>query len=336
MDSKVLADYKDWALKVQDELRKDKKWISQYSTYANNMIKNESDFSEARKAYREFPPLHSYLTIGKVDKNQKKFDLRYLGQSVGTIVVKDGMAKLHVSKTQADNSKIYFGYELGAFGGVDWSKDEKATMFRRFFRTEIKGLPRQKEHMYESALFSELEKGSSANKTLCGITTVDFAKTRIHMKTAVKASDSGTGTLEISDKGGEIDLFCRRSIKPGRGESRLVVIELKDENKSSESFDKAMKQAISYAIFIRELIYSEAGEDWMKIWGMQYQKRQGFTIDCVVAMPQGKTVPSYAGDRIELDNDDALELHYIEITSKVDGENAEDVEFNTSMRLNTP
>ena len=34
MDSKVLADYKDWALKVQDELRKDKKWISQYSTYA--------------------------------------------------------------------------------------------------------------------------------------------------------------------------------------------------------------------------------------------------------------------------------------------------------------
>ncbi|MBQ9437520.1 MAG: hypothetical protein IJU50_04240, partial [Lachnospiraceae bacterium] len=277
-----------------------------------------------------------YLTIGNVIDNEKIFDLRYLGQSVGSITVKGDEVRLNVSNDQSKASQAYFGYEMGAMTDIDWNKDEKAAMFRRFFKSDIKGLPRQKEHMYESALFSELEKGSSANKTLCGITTVDFAKTRIHMKTAVKASDSGNGTLEISDKGGEIDLFCRRSIKPGRGESRLVVIELKDENKSSESFDKAMKQAISYAIFIRELIYSEAGEDWMKIWGMQYQKRQGFTIDCVVAMPQGKTVPSYAGDRIELDNDDALELHYIEITSKVDGENAEDVEFNTSMRLNTP
>ena len=333
MDSKVLADYKDWALKVQDELRKDKKWISQYSTYANNMIKNESDFSEARKAYREFPPLHSYLTIGKVDKNQKKFDLRYLGQSVGTIVVKDGMAKLHVSKTQADNSKIYFGYELGAFGGVDWSKDEKATMFRRFFRTEIKGLPRQKEHMYESALFSEIGKKSSINKTLKNIQTVDFANSRIHMKTAVRASDSGKkGAMELSDTGGEIDLFCRRSIKAGRGESRLVVIEIKDENKKSESFDKAMKQAISYAVFIRELIYSKSGDDWMKLWGMQNQKKRGFTIDCVVAMPQGETVPSYAGEKIELDNGDHLELHYIEITSKVDRKNSEGVSFKTSMK----
>ena len=331
MDSKVLADYKNWALKVQDELRRDKKWISQYSSYANNMIRNESDFIKARKSYREFSPLHSYLTIGKVDKDQKKFDLRYLGQSVGTIVVKDGIAKLNVSKEQADSSKKYFGYELGSIGGVDWSRDEKATKFRRFFRTEIKGLPRQKEHMYESALFSEIGKKNSINKTLKNIQTVDFANSRIHMKTAVRGSDSGNGAMKLSGTGGEIDLFCRRSIKAGRGESRLVVIEIKDTNEKSESFDKAMKQAITYAVFIRELIYSKGGGDWMRLWGMQNQKKQGFTIDCVVAMPQGDTVPSYAGDKIELDNGDSLELHYIEITSKVDGKNSEDVSFKTSM-----
>ncbi len=122
-------------------------------------------------------------------------------------------------------------------------------------------------------------------------------------------------------------MFCRRSIKAGRGESRLVVIEIKDENREDESFDVAMKQAISYAVFIRELIRSDAGKYWMELWGMENQKRTGFVIDCVVAMPEGITKPDYAGNRIELTNEDGsrdyIELHYIMMT----GVKADSVEF---------
>lgn len=328
MNADNLREYKKLVSTVQEELQRNTGWISKYDSYAKNLLKNEKAFIDARKLFREYPPLHIYLTMGIVNNNQKQFDLRYLGQSVGTINVKDESVMLKVSDSQAENSRKYYGYKLGTMN-VPWGSDGKAAAFRRFFKSEVQGMPRQKEHMYESALFSEMGKKKSDNKALCNITTVGFANTRIHMKTAVKGSSSG----EVNDKGGgEIDLLCRRSIKAGRGESRLVVIEIKDENKKSESFDKVMKQAISYAVFMSELIHSGAGENWMKIWGMKNQKRNSMTIDCVVAMPQGKTIPGYAGDRIELNNGHALELHYIEITGKVDSQHSEDVSFHTSMK----
>ena len=338
MADKLMKDYKEWANKVVDALRADTSWEKLYDGYAKDLLKNRDLFLEAKGKFREHAPLHFYLTIGKVKSGKTDFDVRYLGQSVGTVSVKGDDVKLSVSKEQADHSKKYFGYMAGAVSGVSWSNSKFAREFRKFYKDGNRGLPRQKEHMVESALFSEIGKRRSANKTLCNITPVQYVGRRIHMKTAVKASKAGKKNLiEVSDAGGEIDLFCRRSIKNGRGESRLVVIEIKDENRKDESFDSTMKQAVSYAVFIRELIHSKAGNNWMELWGMKNQKKTGFTIDCVVAMPKGETRPSYTGKEqpIPLENDDGsidhLKLHYLEITSQIGEDSAEDVLFSTSM-----
>ncbi len=329
MRDQLKKEYEEWANYISQILQEERSWVKFYTDYAGKLIKNRKEYSESRSKFREPRPLRAYLTIGIVKDNKKKFDLRYLGQSVGCIVVKsDGGVCLEVSDTQAKNSQEYFGYKLGEIKGANWSNSLEAKEFRRFYREECEGTPRQKEHMVESALFSETGKRSSKNKTLCNITPVAYAGTRIHMKTAVSASASGKkGSATVSAAGGEIDLLCRRSIKAGRGESRLVVIEIKDENKKTESFDAAMKQAISYGVFIRELIHSEAGKYWMDLWGMKNQKHEGFRIDCVVAMPEGETKPSYKGECIKIGENDYLELHYMELTN-IDHD---DVIFNTSM-----
>ncbi len=88
-----------------------------------------------------------------------------------------------------------------------------------------------------------------------------------------------------------------------------------------------MKQAISYGVFVRELIHSEAGKNWMDLWGMKNQRHEKLIIDCVVAMPEGETKPSYNGELIGIGKDDYLELHYMELTN-IDND---DVSFNTSM-----
>lgn len=336
MEDQLMKDYIDWANKVVEALRKDTSWVDLYDGYAKDMLKNHDRFVEAKGKFREFPPLHTYLTIGKVKSGNTVFDIRYLGQSVGTISVRGNDVRLSVSDTQAENSNTYFGYTTGTAEGVSWSNSEFARQFRKFYKDGNRGLPRQKEHMVESALFSEIGKTKSANKTLCNITPVKYAGKRIHMKTAVKASAAKKNLIEVSDAGGEIDLFCRRSIRSGRGESRLVAIEIKDENRKDESFDMTMKQAISYAVFVRELIHSKAGDKWMELWGMKNQKKTGFTIDCVVAMPKGETHPSYTGkETVPLENVDGtvdrLELHYLEITSHIGEDSAEDVLFETSM-----
>ena len=329
MKEQLKKEYEEWARYISEILREDRSWVELYKDYAIRLIKNMKGYIESRSRFREPAPLHIYLSVGRVKDNKKEFDLRYLGQSVGCIVVKnDESVNLVVSDKQAENNNKYFGYDLGPIKSANWSNSADAREFRKFFKEDSKGMPRQKEHMVESALFSETGKRSSATKTLCNITPVSYAGTRIHMKTAVRASDSGKkGCATVSDAGGEIDLLCRRSIKSGRGESRLVVIEIKDKNEKSESFDTTMKQAITYGVFIRELIISEAGEYWMELWGMKNQKHAGFTIDCVVAMPEGETKPSYNGDILSVGDSDNLQLHYMEFTN-IDPDN---VQFKTSM-----
>ena len=320
-------DYQEWANVVQKRLMEDQSWVKQYKDYAKKMIKNREAFKDARKCFNVWKPLYAYLTIGKIKDNNISFDLRYLGQSVGSIDVKGDKALFSVNSKQSKNSKKYFGYDLGEYNRVDWKNEGKE--FRKFFRDDCKGKPRQKEHMVESALFSELGKTSSKDKTLCNITPITYASTRIHMKTAVSASKSKNDKIEVSSTGGEIDLLCRRSIKMGRAESRIVVIEIKDENKKNESFDMTMKQAISYAVFIRELIYSDAGMYWMDLWGMEKQKKQDFIIDCVVAMPKGKTKPGFERKKIKdinRDGKDCIELHFMELSEI----NSERVRFNHS------
>lgn len=338
--SELLPEYRLWAEKVQAELRRDTSWIPQYKAYAESMLDeaNCKMYTKASARFRVPHPLYAYLTIGEVDKRRKTafFDLRYLGQSVGTVRVKDDAVTLTVTEDRAANSKRFFGYSDGAFEDKNWRDSTEAKRFRAYFKgdknlagTAKSGRPHSDEHMLESALFSELGKKSSKNKTLLNIQPVSYAKTRIHMKTALAASKAGKNeSVSDSRTGGEIDCLCRRKVK--KGESRLVAIEIKDENKVSESFDMVMKQAISYAVFLQELIHSEAGEAWKAIWGMGKQYTDAVAIDAVVAMPEGKTKPGYSGERIEFDNGDFIELHYIEITSSISPENSEDVKFKSS------
>ncbi|MBO6246990.1 MAG: hypothetical protein J6N55_12035 [Anaerovibrio sp.] len=92
-----------------------------------------------------------------------------------------------------------------------------------------------------------------------------------------------------------------------------------------------MKQAIAYAVFIRELAYSKTGTKWKEIWGMEKQMQNNFVIDCVVAMPKDGTVPSYAGELIDIPGTgDQLALHYMKIT----GYDSENVEFESSFDNN--
>ena len=328
MDQSRIEEYKKTAVAVIRELDNNTQSIEQYKNYAVCMLKNRDSFMQARSKFNQRGLLHYYLTIGKTKEKDISFDIRYLGQSVGTIKIENDDVILSVTETQNKNSRKYFNYEMGTLAGVNWSNDEEAVLFREFFNKQCDGQPHQKEHLVESALFSELGKKSSRNKQLCNITPIAYEGTRIHMKTALKGSDKKK-TSTYSTQGGEIDVLCRRIVRPG--ESRLVVIEVKDENKQDESFDLAMNQAITYAVFLWKLIHSEAGEYWMELFGMQNQKREGFSIDCVVAMPKGVTKPSFTGNKIELINENGvkefLELHFIEMT-KID---YEDVEFKTSL-----
>lgn len=344
--SDMLREYQSFAERVQALLRSDTQWRTTYAGYAAELLKKKDEMAEKRGALggqSKLDPLYCYTSIGAIKGDRGfDFDLRYLGQSVGTITVKNGTPLLTVDAKKAADSQEFFGYDVGKISGEDWNTGAQARAFKAYYKSltdQADMFPRQKEHMVESALFTELGKEQGDAKALKGIqpiTCVDGV--RLHMKTALFASRSirEDPTLSKDGGGGEIDVFCRRR---SGNRSRLTVIEVKDENKKSETFHLAIKQAIAYAVFVRELARSQSGRDWMDLWGLGNQPwENGFTINAVAAMPKGATSQfPFAGMKLELtgenpgDATDRIELHYIAFLGEARPRDGQDVQFETSL-----
>ena len=100
------------------------------------------------------------------------------------------------------------------------------------------------EHEVENALLEEFRKRIGAEKILHNIQPILLHGNFFQMPTPLKASTHTPTYAQHS--GGGIDMLARIKTK-GTGHTRLCVIEIKDENKSSESQKAAMSQ-IRYSV----------------------------------------------------------------------------------------
>ena len=143
------------------------------------------------------------------------------------------------------------------------------------------------------------------------------------MPTPISASNHKE--LKYADsKGGGIDIFART----GKGHGTyLTVIEVKDENNSKEPPKDALKQSIKYAVFIRELLRSDSGQDWYKIFGFRGKIPTQLTIRAACAMPDDDNIDVSFAKNIYPIGDDKIECHYIYF--KYDGKQLND--FQTSL-----
>ena len=84
-----------------------------------------------------------------------------------------------------------------------------------------------------------------------------------------------------------------------RSGRKICVMEVKDENKESESQAAATEQALTYATFIARLLRSKSGKRW---WNFFMDRETDLTpvrkeleIDVVTIMPKGDT-EEFLGD----------------------------------------
>ena len=95
--------------------------------------------------------------------------------------------------------------------------------------------------------------------------------------------------------GGGIDILAR--VKRGN-RPYLCVIEVKDGNENNEPQSQAMKQAITYAVFIAKLLRSKSGQQWWNFFMGRFEEKyvvkdglipNELNIDVVTIMPKGDT-----------------------------------------------
>lgn len=299
-------------------------WEKAYKQYAEGIIKNSSAYKDNAKLFQINKPLVAYTSISKVTSDGKttNYDLRFAGQSVGEVLVNNGEVYLHVSKPQADRADKKFGFkESKELEKAKWhSKD--AINFRSFYSTKKstdKIKVHSKEHRIESFLLKEFSKTSSENKKLCYIQPVKLGGNFFFQQaTPLQASDHKPSFSEAT---GGIDILAR--VTHSDGKSRIAIIELKDENKPSESQKDVMTQALIYATCIAYLLRSESGKDWYNIFRENFKDEKDvpekIELDVVTLMPEGT---SEEGDlaNIEIEElDVTLHLYTLYYKSDKDG-----------------
>jgi hypothetical protein len=147
------------------------------------------------------------------------------------------------------------------------------------------------------------------------------------MPTPIGASDHKK-LIYAKQYGGGIDIFART--KKGRA-TYLTVIEVKDEYNPKEPPKDALIQAIQYAVFIRELLRSDCGENWYKIFGFSgaIPKKLKLRAVCAMPLPDNNVVnvdKSFEKQTYQIGCDE-IECHYIYF--KYDGRQLYD--FQTSL-----
>jgi hypothetical protein len=306
-------DYRDVIKNTRELLLKHKAdWEALWAGYANEISENLPFIQAMRRQLYQWKPLYLYLTKTEAGKTRNKatFQLRYLGHRVAELTV--GKQITLSTKGYEKRNKDYFGCEI-SLKDSDWNGSE-AKEFRRHFRDKL-GDDKSKtkpEHRIESLLLTEFSKRQTSEKALRGIQPVKIAGVRFPVPTPLAASKHGE--IKYSGyRGGGIDILAR----VGTGGTRhLCVIEVKDENKDGEPASDALEQAIIYTVFIRELLRSESGATWWKLFGFEDPGvPEPLVLYAACAMPNKSTADtSFANDEYGIyynNEDDKIRLHYI-------------------------
>lgn len=240
-----MTENKDYSVVVDktiEVLSKNREWEDIYRHYADEIINKEAAYNNAGKKFYVPFPLVCYSRMGLVMgcKKIKKYDLRFCGQSVGTIKVNDtkksankkdeGPATLSVTKKLAEAANRSFGYNKAIHGTWNWHSKE-AIQWREHYRTLAKKgmmskITKHREHLIESSLLKEFSKKSSKNKSLCNIQPVTFGGNFFQLTTPLRASkhDEDPKIALTANRngasGGGIDILAR--IKHSNGQTSVV------------------------------------------------------------------------------------------------------------------
>lgn len=176
------------------------------------------------------------------------------------------------------------------------------------------GNKKNQEHRVESEILTDmLKRSNAAGKILRDMQPALLCGERFQMPTPLSASGVKNGRLVYGGpQGGGIDILARA----GHGvNTSLCIIEVKDQNESKEPPQASMKQAIAYATFIWQLLRADAtlGQKWWKMFGFSRDIPAQLTLFAVVAMPAKDRDEKVPGAEIQLNQNDKIVLHYIDI-----------------------
>ena len=295
-------------------LQEEIEWIERYKGYVDIL----STLEDKPLGFRSPGELFPYITLSVAKQNcsvaerdKSKYFLRYLGQNVADILVLNKTREIFFSTKEYQNSnKKNFEYDI-VHDNDNWNL-KSGKIFRKFFhgyKERIDGAKRNEEHRIQNLLLRELAKKNGEEKYIKFIQPVRLQRCFLEIPTPFAASNHNP--TYAAHRGGGIDILARVKYGP---ETRLGVVEVKDEYRTNENIFQVLNQAVTYACFICKLLRSESGAKWAKLFKFTKLSKP-LIVDAIAAMPNISPEDSALFNlekptRIKV-GEDLIELHFI-------------------------
>lgn len=127
------------------------------ATWAAALEENLPRVTAAAQRFREFSPLDIHLSVGRAKAPAISFSLRFMGQEVAELLVRDEVIVKIGTKQAITNARDFQFHGEGTF---EW-RSAKGTSFRKHFKSlDPKSVqPGIREHQIESEFLREMFKG---------------------------------------------------------------------------------------------------------------------------------------------------------------------------------
>ena len=265
-------------------------WIANSREFENNLstwldaLNYGNEFlCLAKREFHRWEPLKAYVSVTKAKSRSKAFfSLRFFGQEIAHLIVKDGEVFLQLKGHKVKNDK-WFNLSL-ADGIYPW-RGKDAQLLRAHFKRlafSMNGKPnvKSREHRIESKFLVEMCKGAGK----FGINSLRIQPVLLANKFPLQMPlpiSANTGLPKA--RNGYIDILARHRLKNNK--TRLSVWELKNP----DAYQHAASQAYIYsAVLLKVLRHSRRASEWFKLFGFKSRIPASLEIEAVVAISRSK------------------------------------------------
>jgi len=256
-------------------------------------------YNLAKKAFHQWYPLRTYVSVTKAKSSIPEFSIRFLGQEVACLVVEGEEVFLVLKNHKRKNNKFNCPLEDGKYA---W-RGEKANEFRKHFKkimaSEEKPEVRSPEHRVESKFLTEICEGSGK----FGIKDLKIRPILIADKFPLQVPvpiSANTGKPKFSK--GNIDILSRHKGRDNK--DRLCLWELKREGE----YKHAISQVYIYAYTLLKILrHTKNGIGWYKAFGFNRNIPKSLEIEAVVAISQEQE-KKFNKEKLELEQTECFKI----------------------------
>ncbi len=277
---------------AQKIIEQSKDWKQTYEEQAKTLTENKPLLDQFYKEVKEFERIQFYLVeVNPTLPNIFTVQARYQGQPIATIKIAEDKTTV-TTETHDERNKKTYNCDM-QLKDNDLKKVE-TMRFLNFFNKEITPKGKIDENLHTQAmLLAEFAKTSSATKLLTGIQPIRYSN--LYYPIPIK--------LNPKEETGYIDILTRTKVR------KLTIIEPITETQTPET---VLANATSKAIFLLNLLHSEQGQQWYKIFGFHGRVTPHLTIKICLAVPKNLKSKAKEFEPFELRaGADSIEYHYM-------------------------